>query len=282
MVDTARHFLSVESLKRVLESLPLSKLNILHWHMVDDESFPIELISHPELAQYGSYSSEETYSIDQIKDLIKVAKANAVKIIPEIDSPAHVRSWGLAPQWSKSTIKCPGGEGYNGQLDVSNDDVLALSKQVVKEVNGLFLDSPYIHLGGDEVSSRCWDQRPEIQAWMRKQGIQDYGELQMYWRDQLKSTMFPERRVVFWRNNAQKVKIDENDILHFWGSQSEVAKGNPSTIQSPPALKPKSSFHPPTCSTSTRARVTSGRTRAKASTQYGRKFTSTSRSSLRA
>ena len=61
-----------------------------------------------------------------------MAKANAVKIIPEIDTPAHVRSWGLAPQWSRSCIKCPGGTGYNGQLDVSNDEVLALSKQVIK------------------------------------------------------------------------------------------------------------------------------------------------------
>lgn len=66
MIDSARHFLSFAHVKRLIESMPISKLNILHWHLADDESFPVRLITHPELAE-GAYTSSETYSVDQIK-----------------------------------------------------------------------------------------------------------------------------------------------------------------------------------------------------------------------
>jgi hexosaminidase len=64
--------------------MPLSKLNILHWHMIDDESFPVELALHPELAQAGSYGSGKIYTIDDIKGLISLAGRNGIKIVPEI------------------------------------------------------------------------------------------------------------------------------------------------------------------------------------------------------
>lgn len=64
--------------------MPLSKLNILHWHMMDDESFPVKLDLHPELAQAGSFSSSKIYTTDDIKSLISLASKNGVKIIPEI------------------------------------------------------------------------------------------------------------------------------------------------------------------------------------------------------
>lgn len=56
MIDSARHYLSVDHICRLVESMPLSKLNVLHWHIIDDESFPLELDSHPELAQAGRYT----------------------------------------------------------------------------------------------------------------------------------------------------------------------------------------------------------------------------------
>ena len=57
MIDSARHFLGVDSIIRLINSMPLSKLNVLHWHIVDDESFPLLLVSHPELAQASKYSN---------------------------------------------------------------------------------------------------------------------------------------------------------------------------------------------------------------------------------
>lgn len=275
MIDSARHFLSVAAIKRVIEAMPLSKLNILHWHIVDDESFPIKLGSHPELSQYGKYSSKQIYTVDDVKELIRVAGLNAVKIIPEIDTPAHVRSWGLAPEWKNASIKCAGGTGYNGQFDVSKGEVYELAKDVVKEVDALFKDSPYIHLGGDEVSSACWNLRPEIKTFMATKGIKSYGELQMYWRFQLKQVLPANRKVIFWRNDGTDVTTSDTDILHFWGAQTDVAKSNHSTIQSPPIPRARSSSRPRTFSISTKEWATFGSMALRATTATGDRSTKT-------
>lgn len=134
MIDSARHYLGVAAIKRLIQSMPLSKLNILHWHLEDDESFPIVLDSHPELAQGARYSSSEIYTKQDVLDIIAVAKQNAVQIVPEIDTPAHTRSWGQSAQWAAKniSIECAGGTGYNGQLDLSIPEVFTLVKEVVQ------------------------------------------------------------------------------------------------------------------------------------------------------
>lgn len=111
MIDSVRHFLPVSSIKLLISSMPLSKLNILHWHISDDETFPVRLGSHPELAESSVYSPEESYSLEDVKDIIDWASKNAVDIVPEIDTPAHVRACGLAKAWADKniTIKCNGG-----------------------------------------------------------------------------------------------------------------------------------------------------------------------------
>lgn len=111
MIDSARHFLKVSSIQRLIESMPLSKLNILHWHLSDDESFVIQLSSHPELAESSAFKRNQFYTIEQVKQLITLAKQNGVTIIPEIDTPAHVRAWGLDAKWKSQniTITCPKG-----------------------------------------------------------------------------------------------------------------------------------------------------------------------------
>lgn len=207
--------------------MPLSKLNYLHWHLVDDEAFPLPSISHPELAE-GAYDSKSRYSYDEIRDIIAFATKNGVNIIPEIDTPGHTRSWGLSAKWKAAniTIKCPGGEGYNGQLDVSKDSVYTLVGDVLKEVDALFKDSDYLHLGGDEVSSKCWDLAPGIKTFMTAHHINNYGELQMYWRKYLRSVLSPTRKVVFWKNTNENVSIADDEVMHYWGAQNATADCN--------------------------------------------------------
>jgi hexosaminidase len=91
--------------------MPLSKLNFLHWHLSDDESFTLQLASHPELAESSAFKHGQFYTLDQAKMLIDLARKNGVTIMPEIDTPAHVRSWGLDKKWAQQniTITCPRG-----------------------------------------------------------------------------------------------------------------------------------------------------------------------------
>jgi hexosaminidase len=132
MIDTARHFLSVGSIRRTIDMMVLSKLNYLHWHIADDESFPLELQSLPLFAQAGSYSAGEKYSRQDVMDLVKYARDRGIQIVPEVDSPAHTRSWGLSSAYQQMVIQnCPGGEHYNGQLDLSNASTYAAAASIV-------------------------------------------------------------------------------------------------------------------------------------------------------
>lgn len=88
----------------------------------------------------------------------------------------------------------------------------------------MFSNSPYIHLGGDEVFSACWDKRPAIKEFMAKNNIASYGALQMYWRKQLKSVLSAGKKVVFWRNDGHDVTTEADEAVQFWGSQADTAK----------------------------------------------------------
>lgn len=74
-----------------------NKLNVFHWHITDDESFPLYLESLPTMNQYGAYDAKLVFTKQDVKDIIDHATKNGIRVIPEVDSPAHARSWGLDP-----------------------------------------------------------------------------------------------------------------------------------------------------------------------------------------
>jgi len=98
--------------------------------------------------------------LDDIKRVIAAANLNAIQVVPEIDTPSHARAWGLSSQWSDLVLKCPGDKGFDGQFDLSKDEVFTFVKDVIKEIDEIFSASPYIHLGGDEIWETCWDLQP--------------------------------------------------------------------------------------------------------------------------
>jgi hexosaminidase len=95
MIDSARHYLSVKAIKRTLDAMMYNKLNVLHWHITDDESFPLELKSFPQVHKSGAFSKNEVYTKENVADILNHATKNGIRVIPEIDSPGHTRSWGL-------------------------------------------------------------------------------------------------------------------------------------------------------------------------------------------
>lgn len=139
-----------------------------------------------------------------------------------MDTPSHTRSWGLSGRWKPQniTIKC---SGYHYQFDVSKQEVYELVGEVLRDVDALFGDSDYIHLGGDEVSNPCWDLVPAIKTFMAERNISNYGELQMYWRKQLRKNLAPTRKVLFWKNANGNVSVGDDEVLHYWGAQSATA-----------------------------------------------------------
>lgn len=128
MVDTGRNFISPAKLKEQVDGLALSKMNVLHWHITDTQSWAIKIDAFPQMTK-DAFSARETYSTNDIKDLIKYAKGRGVRIIPEIDMPGHSasgwqqideslvtcqKSWWSNDNWPLHTAVQPNP----GQLDV--------------------------------------------------------------------------------------------------------------------------------------------------------------------
>ena len=98
MLDTSRHYFSVDAIKRTLVAMSHSKLNRFHWHITDSQSFPFVSKKYPELAEYGAYSSSEIYTHENVRELANFAQVRGIQIIPEIDTPGHAGNgwqWGV-------------------------------------------------------------------------------------------------------------------------------------------------------------------------------------------
>ncbi|XP_072942459.1 probable beta-hexosaminidase fdl isoform X2 [Epargyreus clarus] len=168
LLDTARNYFPVPELLRTIDAMGACKLNTFHWHASDSQSFPLRLNSAPQLAQHGAYGPGAIYTPDDIRAIVRRARLRGIRVLIEIDAPAHVgRAWAWGPAaglghlahcievepWSAFC-----GEPPCGQLNPRNPHVYDLLERVYTEIIQLTGVDDIFHIGGDEVSERCWTQ----------------------------------------------------------------------------------------------------------------------------
>jgi hexosaminidase len=98
LVDTARHFQPIAVLRAFIDAMAYSKMNVFHWHITDDQSFPYVSQRFPALSGMGAYASpstSHTYSPADVQGLVAFAKDRGVRVVVEFDTPGHSQSWGL-------------------------------------------------------------------------------------------------------------------------------------------------------------------------------------------
>eukprot|EP01039_Chlorochromonas_danica_P008954 gene8954-9878_t len=179
LIDTARHYLPVSEIKRVISSMPMNKLNVLHWHVVDAESFPLDTPSEPTMVK-GAFSPSMIYSMDDVKDITQYAFERGVEVIVEIDIPGH------AAGWTKGKVSvmadCFAKYYYNINdfaLNPTLDETYITIQHILGDVTKA-ANSHLIHLGGDEVVYGCWKNDSSIVAFMQANGIKSYDALLTY------------------------------------------------------------------------------------------------------
>lgn len=187
LIDTGRQFFPIEELKRVIDGMAASKMNTFHWHITDSQSFPFDSAQFPEMARWGAYSGDQIYTPEDIKDLVDYARVRGVRIIAEIDSPAHAGAgwqWGaehglgeLALCVDQQPWSSYCGEPNCGQLNPVNEHSYRILEGLYEELLDLTEVRDIVHLGGDEVNLECWAQYANITAAMQAQNMTDYHAL---------------------------------------------------------------------------------------------------------
>ncbi|KAL3860369.1 hypothetical protein ACJMK2_010505 [Sinanodonta woodiana] len=162
-IDSARHFIFKEVIFDVLEGMAQNKMNVLHWHIVDDQSFPYQSKVYPDLSEKGAYHPSYVYTHEDIAEITEFARLRGIRVMPEFDTPGHSYSWGLSRP--DLLTQCYQGDhavdGYLGPMDPSKNETFRFLKNLFKEILHVFKDQ-YIHLGGDEVPMTCWSSNPEV------------------------------------------------------------------------------------------------------------------------
>lgn len=224
-LDVSRHFFNPEFVKHYIDLLAAYKMNIFHWHLVDDQGWRIEIKKYPELTSIGAWRVDHTdkiwgnrppakkgeeatyggyYTQDQIREIVQYAMVRNVTIIPEIEMPGHVASAISAyPQLScarQFQLPLTGGNytGSSSNYCAGNDDVFAFLENVLSEVVLLF-PSPYIHIGGDEVDKSSWEKCMNCQARIKKEGLKNEDELQSYFIRRIETFLSAKKRkIIGW------------------------------------------------------------------------------------
>lgn len=193
MLDSARHMQSVAEIKTLIEQMAQHKLNVLHWHLTDDQGWRIQIRRYPGLTDIGAWRTPPDaghdgeparyggfYTQAQIRDLVAYAAARYITIVPELDMPGHAQAAVAAyPQFGVTGTRPPVSTdwGVNPYLYNVDDATFDFIDHVLDEVMALF-PSRYIHVGGDEAVKDQWQASPAVQARMQALGLKDEDALQ--------------------------------------------------------------------------------------------------------
>ncbi|XKL60387.1 hypothetical protein PGB90_001403 [Kerria lacca] len=223
LVDTSRHYIPVTIILRILDAMVYSKMNVFHWHITDDQSFPFQSVSYPLLSQEGAYDRYlAIYTHLEIKRIIEYGRLRGIRVIPEFDSPGHTLSWGKGiPGF---LTKCGNPEyGEYGPVDPSRESNYVILENLFKEISELFLDN-YLHLGGDEVDFECWGSNQNILNFMKRNNISSFTELESFYIYKLLNiTKKLNTKAVVWQEVFDNnVPLNNDTIVHVWKNEQDL------------------------------------------------------------
>ncbi|CAG8619881.1 5285_t:CDS:2, partial [Ambispora leptoticha] len=236
LLDTARHFYPVKDILRTIEALAWSKLNVLHWHIVDSQSWPIEVKAYPAMTN-DAYSNREIYTPRDVRDVIEFAHERGVRIIPEFDMPGHARAGYL--QIDPSIVACANAWWSNddwphhsavepppGQLDIINPKTYEVIKNIFAEVSAAFPDKLY-HAGFDELQRYCYAYSNLTVNWFKQNPNNTYGDLAQYFLDRaypiFTDKKYGSKHIIMWEDvflsdDFAANKVPKEVILQTWNN----------------------------------------------------------------
>jgi len=223
LIDVSRHFMPVEVIKRNLDGMAAVKLNVLHWHLCDDQGFRVECKTWPKLHEMGSDGFY--YTQCQIRDIIRYAADRGIRVVPEFDVPAHATSWLVAyPELASAPGPYTIERGWgikDPTMNPANEFTYEFLDKFFAEMAGLFPDE-YMHIGGDENNGKQWNANPEIQQFMKDNNIPDNHMLQAYFNKRiLKILTLNGKKMIGWDEIFQP-GLPRDIVIHSWRGRKSL------------------------------------------------------------
>ena len=226
LIDPGRHFLSIDVMKRNLDAMAAVKLNVLHWHLSEDQGFRVESRIFPKLHELGSGGFY--YTQDEIQDLVAYGRDRGIRVMPEFDMPGHATSWFVGyPELASAPGPYEIIETWGIQdpsMDPTRDETYEFLEAFIAEMAALFPDN-YFHIGGDEVNGNQWNGNPDIQAFISEQGLEDNHGLQSFFNRRLQKILTKHgKKMVGW-DEIMHPDLSPNIVVQSWRGPEMLAQG---------------------------------------------------------
>ena len=264
MLDVSRHFYTVAQVETLLNLMALHKLNVFHWHLVDDQGWRIEIKKYPKLTRIGAwrkgigwgldpksstaYNSDGKYggyyTQDDIREVVAYAAARHITIVPEIEMPGHSKAalaaypqFGVLDETNKAEITrdihlIRGHPNY-GVYDPANPGTFTFLENILTEVFRLF-PGKYIHIGGDEVRKNYWANSPGCQALMKREGLKSEEQLQSWFIKRIEKFVNTHGKTLVGWSEILQGGLATNAVVMDWiGGGREAASEGHDVVMTP-------------------------------------------------
>lgn len=257
-LDTARHFMPVEFVKKYIDLMAQFKFNYFHWHLTDDQGWRIEIKKYPRLTEIGSTRPETVkernlspyigdgtphggfYTQAQIREVVEYARKRYVTVIPEIEMPGHASAALAAyPQFGCKKdyqYKVQTSWGIFKEVFCPTDETFKFLEDILEETIALFPDSPYIHIGGDEVLKDHWKESAFVQELKTRENLKDEHEVQSYFIRRIEKFVNSKGKKIIGWDEILEGGIAPNATIMSWRGMRggiEAAKAKHDVIMTP-------------------------------------------------
>ena len=225
MIDSARHFLPLDVIRRNIDGMEAVKMNVFHWHLSENQGFRVESKKFPKLHELGSDALY--YTQDEIRDLIAYARDRGIRVVPEFDMPGHSTAWFVGhPELAsgKGPYEIERRWGiFEPAMDPTNERVYKFLDELIGEMAKVFPDH-YFHIGGDEVNGREWDANPKIQAFMKVHGLKNNEALQAYFSGRVQKLVTKHGKAVVGWDEVLVAGVPRDVVIQSWRGQASLAR----------------------------------------------------------
>jgi hexosaminidase len=213
MIDTARHFIPLEILRRNIDGMEAVKMNVFHWHLSENQGFRVESKKFPKLSGMGSDGFY--YTQEEIRGLIAYARERGIRVVPEFDVPGHSTAWFVGhPELASG----PGPF----TMDPTNEKVYKFLDEFIGEMSKLFPDH-FFHVGGDEVNGKQWDANPKIQEFIRAHDLKGNAGLQLYFNKKLQAIVSKHGKSMVGWDEVLDPTLPKDIVIQSWRGQEGLA-----------------------------------------------------------